>query len=194
MNDFIQNKVIPFAQKIENNFILSAISGAFMKVMPALLGGAVFSLFQGLPLGDWYTNFLSSTGISDALAVGVAVCNLTALYFIFALGYNLGEKFNVNPFQTAIVSLLSLLLVTPFSYNNVDNTNGAVTLIKNVIPVDNLGASGIFTAMLCGIIGAYVFAFAVNHNWKIKLPDSVPEMVSKPFEAVVPAFLVSALF
>ena len=52
MNDFIQNKVIPFAQKIENNFILSAISGAFMKVMPALLGGAVFSLFQGLPLGD----------------------------------------------------------------------------------------------------------------------------------------------
>lgn len=45
MNDFIQNKVIPFAQKIENNFILSAISGAFMKVMPALLGGAVFSLF-----------------------------------------------------------------------------------------------------------------------------------------------------
>lgn len=27
MNDFIQNKVIPFAQKIENNFILSAISG-----------------------------------------------------------------------------------------------------------------------------------------------------------------------
>ena len=128
MNDFIQNKVIPFAQKIENNFILSAISGAFMKVMPALLGGAVFSLFQGLPLGDWYTNFLSSTGISDALAVGVAVCNLTALYFIFALGYNLGEKFNVNPFQTAIVSLLSLLLVTPFSYNNVDNTNGAVTV------------------------------------------------------------------
>ena len=51
MNDFIQNKVIPFAQKIENNFILSAISGAFMKVMPALLGGAVFSLFQGLPFG-----------------------------------------------------------------------------------------------------------------------------------------------
>lgn len=46
MNDFIQNKVIPFAQKIENNFILSAISGAFMKVMPALLGGAVFSLFR----------------------------------------------------------------------------------------------------------------------------------------------------
>ena len=192
MNDFIQNKVIPFAQKIENNFILSAISGAFMKVMPALLGGAVFSLFQGLPLGDWYTNFLSSTGISDALAVGVAVCNLTALYFIFALGYNLGEKFNVNPFQTAIVSLLSLLLVTPFSYNNVDNTNGAVTLIKNVIPVDNLGASGIFTAMLCGIIGAYVFAFAVNHNWKIKLPDSVPEMVSKPFiYTMVQAPLVS---
>lgn len=108
MNDFIQNKVIPFAQKIENNFILSAISGAFMKVMPALLGGAVFSLFQGLPLGDWYTNFLSSTGISDALAVGVAVCNLTALYFIFALGYNLGEKFNVNPFQTAIWSYVKI--------------------------------------------------------------------------------------
>ena len=73
MNDFIQNKVIPFAQKIENNFILSAISGAFMKVKPALLGGAVFSLFQGLPLGDWYTNFLSSTGISDARPGGDAV-------------------------------------------------------------------------------------------------------------------------
>lgn len=46
MNDFIQNKVIPFAQKIENNFILSAISGAFMKVMPALLGGALFLLVR----------------------------------------------------------------------------------------------------------------------------------------------------
>ena len=159
MNDFIQNKVIPFAQKIENNFILSAISGAFMKVMPALLGGAVFSLFQGLPLGDWYTNFLSSTGISDALAVGVTVCNLTALYFIFALGYNLGEKFNVNPFQTAIVSLLSLLLVTPFSYNNVDNTNGAVTSYGNIqnfiytmvqAPLVSLGNS--FPAMLISML------------------------------------------
>ena len=89
MNDFIQNKVIPFAQKIENNFILSAISGAFMKVMPALLGGAVFSLFQGLPLGDWYTNFLSSTGISDALAVGVVFFKLIGLSLRFALKYNL---------------------------------------------------------------------------------------------------------
>ena len=33
MNDFIQNKVIPFAQKIENNFILSAISGAYISFL-----------------------------------------------------------------------------------------------------------------------------------------------------------------
>ena len=56
MNDLSKIKLY-LLHKIENNFILSAISGAFMKVMPALLGGAVFSLFQGLPLGDWYTNF-----------------------------------------------------------------------------------------------------------------------------------------
>lgn len=193
MNDFIQNKVLPFAQAIQNNRWLSCISSSFMKVMPALLGGAVFSLIQGLPLGDGYTNFLATTGLSELLAAGVAVCNLTALYFIFALGYNLAEKLEVNPFQGAVVALLSLLLVTPFTFNHVDE-NQVSTLITNVIPVDNLGATGIFTAMFVGIISVSVFAFAVKRNWKIKMPDSVPEMLSKPFEAVVPVFIVAAIF
>lgn len=193
MKQQLMDNVMNIANKVQNNRWLNCISGSFMKVMPALMGGAVFSLIQGLPLGDGYTSFLASSGLSTLLTVAVSFCNLTALFFIFALGYNLGEMKKQNAFQCGAVALLCLLLVTPLGATVMDST-GTPIAVEGVISTTYFGAQGIFTAIFVGLLSVSIYAFGYDHNWKIRMPESVPEMVSKPFEAIVPAFVTAAVF
>ncbi|MFQ9890432.1 MAG: hypothetical protein ACLRWM_09415 [Streptococcus sp.] len=70
MNDFIKIKLY-LLLKIENNFILSAMMAHLAESDASVIREELYFHYLGLPLGDWYTNFLSSTGISDTLAVGL---------------------------------------------------------------------------------------------------------------------------
>lgn len=193
MNEFLMTKVMPIAGKIQSNKWLKCISNSFMKTMPVLMTGAILSLVQGLPLGDWYTELLNNIGLSTLLADAVAICNLTALFFIFSLGYTLGEMKGQNKFQSAVLATLCFLIITPFTTAIADES-GSMLAVKDVIPTANLGAAGIFTALFVGVLSVSIFAFGNQHNWKITMPETVPEMVSKPFEAVVPAFVVVVVF
>lgn len=193
MNDFLTNKVLPFAGKLQSNRWLKCISSSFMKTMPVLMIGAILSLIQGIPLGDWYTNLLSDIGLTALLSDAVAICNLTALFFVFSLGYTIGEMKNQNKFQSAVLAVLCFLIITPFTSQVADET-GKMIMVTGVIPTNNLGAAGIFTALLVGILSVSIFAIGNDHKWTLRMPESVPEMVAKPFEAVIPAFVAGIVF
>ncbi len=45
-----------------------------------------------------------------------------------------------------------------------------------------------FTAILIGFVSVIIFlGKAANRNWTIKLPDSVPPAIMKPFLSIIPA-------
>lgn len=57
--------------------------------------------------------------------------------------------------------------------------------------VSRLGTTGIFTAIIMAIIAVQIYRLCVKHKLIIKMPEAVPEGVSRSFTALVPAFLVA---
>lgn len=53
-----------------------------------------------------------------------------------------------------------------------------------------LGSKGIIAALFMGITSTEIFRFVVKKNLVIKLPESVPPMVSRSFSALIPGVLI----
>jgi PTS system cellobiose-specific IIC component len=66
--------------------------------------------------------------------------------------------------------------------------------VGNVLPLDRLGAKGMFLAMITGFLSGEIYRFVVQKNWTIKMPDGVPPAVAKSFSALVPALLTLTVF
>ena len=57
---------------------------------------------------------------------------------------------------------------------------------------DYIGPDGIFMALICSILGVWLFATIYKKGWTIKLPKSVPPAVSDSFAALIPTAIVMA--
>ena len=95
---------------------------------------------------------------------------IMSIYICAAISYNLGkhyEKSNqLDPFMCAMLSIMAFLLIAA------PKTNGT-------LPVDSLGGTGIFTAILVAIYCVEMMRFLKAHNIGIRLPDQVPPMIKK---------------
>ncbi len=76
----------------------------------------------------------------------------------------------------------------------VDPVTKAVTLFDSVqngawgwLNLNHLNGNAFFTAMIIGFVAVSIFAFLMNKNITIKLPEQVPPAVSKAFAAIIPA-------
>jgi PTS system cellobiose-specific IIC component len=190
--DFLNTKILPLVGKIQTNRGLLILRSSFMATMPALMTGAFLSLIQGLPLGQGYTNFLQSAGISVFLQAGVNVCNLIALYFIASFGYHIGEYKNQNAFQCIFIALVCFLLITPLDASQF--VNGSMITVSGAISTSWLGTQGLFSAIIVGILSINIYSWLMSKNLKIKMPDAVPESIAKPFEAIIPGLLTGLVF
>ena len=86
-------------------------------------------------------------------------------------------------------ALASFLLVTPFTAVTDVIVNGETikgAIVNGLIPTNVLGASGVFPALLVTFISISVLAYLHHKDFTIKMPDSVPENVAKPFLSIIP--------
>jgi PTS system cellobiose-specific IIC component len=182
MQKFINEKFMPIATKIQNNKWVKLIMGATAGAMPATMIGAIFSMINALPLGSWYTDFLTNSGLGAVITDVANISNLIAVFAVVGIGYNIAKMYDHDPFQGAIVALVSFLIVTPTT------TMSGDTVVTGVLPQSYLGAKGLFCAYIIGILSYQIFRFFLERNIVIKLPDSVPPMIGNSFVAIVPAF------
>lgn len=61
---------------------------------------------------------------------------------------------------------------------------------KGTMPVDSLGGTGIFTAILVAIYCVEMMRFLKAHNIGIRLPDQVPPMIKNSFDLLIPVLVV----
>lgn len=106
---------------------------------------------------------------------------IMSIYICAAIAYNLGkhyEKTNqLDPFMCAMLSIMAFLLVAA------PKTNGS-------LPVDSLGGTGIFTAILVAVYCVEMMRFLKAHNIGIRLPDQVPPMIKNSFDLLIPVLVV----
>lgn len=214
-----ENKVFAFLEKylmspmgkIASFRIVRAIMAAGMASIPFVIVGSMFLVLNVLP--DTFTfleNLFDNTffRISDLyMLANKATMGLLALYFGLVIGYEYTkiyaeeEELNLNPLNGALLSLFAFFMTVP----QLVIENGKMSLIHQIDEnntivhgwemiadgVSRLGATGIFTSIIMSIIAVQIYRLCVRQNWVIKMPEAVPEGVSRSFTALIPAFLVA---
>ncbi|WP_322392531.1 PTS transporter subunit EIIC, partial [Clostridium perfringens] len=61
------------------------------------------------------------------------------------------------------------------------------------LPMEYLGGSGMFVAIICMIISIEILRFCKAKNLTIKMPEQVPPSVARSFEALIPGTIIIVL-
>ncbi|AUO07322.1 PTS sugar transporter subunit IIC [Paenibacillus sp. lzh-N1] len=175
-------KLQKVAGTIQQNRYMSAISNGLMSTLPFLIIGAFATLFSALAW-EPYQNLIAPVraiiGLASTMTTGII-----ALYAVFFIAYRLAQAFDKDPLVSAATALLSFLIFTPIqTFDKV-----------RALPLQWLGAQGLFVAMIVGLIAARLYIWIVDRNWTIKMPDGVPPTVVKTFSGLIPAVLVALVF
>src|SRR5699024_8549435 len=123
---------------------------------------------------------------------------------------NLAESYGVNSLAGGLVSFGSFIAVIPqtlsFSTDvtgmdsntlsaltnfglNVTQSTDAASLSTDgsgILGLTYLGATGLFSALIIGMISTMIYSYLMRKNVTIKMPDTVPPAVSKAFAAIIP--------
>ena len=188
MENFM-DKLIAVSGKFAQNKALNIIQGAFMMRMPVTMVGGFTALFNGIGV-DAYQAFIASAGIKDVLSVIYQwTIGMFGVYVAFLVAYQFANVYKCAKSNIAVglTSLVCFMIVTPFVVP--DEPYAASSL-----PLNWLGSSGLFTAIIIGFVTGFIFLFCQKNNIVIKLPDQVPPMVSAQFTSIIPAALAMILF
>lgn len=198
MNKFekiVEEKISPVAQKISAQRHLRAIRDAFATIMTFLIIGSVFLIIANFPIKGWeeLQVKLFGEGFSQMIMTPVRVTfNFMAVYIAGAIAYNLSKRYNIDAFTVALLSIASFILLIPFE--TTIEVDGKVHVVSKVIKIGEwVGAKGLIAAIIVAIIVTEIFNLFVKKNISIKMPNGVPEAVSKAFSALIPGFVIITL-
>ena len=180
----IMDKVMLFAEKVKTNNYLSAISNGLMMLMPLLMIGSIALLLAVLPIDAW-KQFLTDTGIRTYLmAASTLTTSLIALYASFTVAYCLAENLGQKAIGAGCISAFCFLIITPLA--NFET--------GSYLDIGWLGAKGLFGAMIVALIAGRLYCLFLDKKIIIKMPESVPPVVSNTFAGLFPAIIVGFLF
>lgn len=184
--DFLENTLAPLGEKIGKQRHLKALREGIMMAMPLVLIGSFFVLIKDFPIASW-TSWLRETGDLYGLLNTMAnnSFGLMALVTSFGIAYRLAESYETDGPSGGVLAMGAFLLMTP----SIVTAEGAVG-----IPYGALGGKGIFSAILVAMVAAEIYRICIQKNITIKMPGSVPDVVSKSFSALIPGILILILF
>jgi len=180
------NRVSPWFDKMGNNPYLQTISGAMMSTLGPVFIGSISVLL--VVLMNMVPALQGLTQITLILSkVNTVTLGSLAIYIAILMAYHLVRKLDrdEDPISAAVIALLSFLIITPI---------GQMADKTSAIPTTWLGAQGVFSAMIVGLISARLYLAIKRKGWTIKMPAGVPPMVTRMFEALIPTILIGILF
>ncbi|WP_042463458.1 PTS cellobiose transporter subunit IIC [Neobacillus dielmonensis] len=190
MFEALSKYMVPIAGKLNNNRYLSVLRDAFMLSFPLTIFGSIFVVLTNLPFLSKIMSegaiktFQSSFGIASSATMGIM-----SVFVVFGIGYYLSKSYDVEAVFGGAIALVSFLLLTPFVYQP---EKGAA--IAGVIPLDRLGAKGMFLGMITAFLATEIYRRVVQKNITIKMPPGVPPAVAKSFAALIPALITLTVF
>lgn len=184
MKDFLESKLMPVAAKLSEVKFLIAIRDGITLAMPLIIIGSLFMVIASLPIPGWEA-WLGEIGVGGYLWKGVdSSFGLMGLVAVFGIARSYSNQHNADGVSSGIIALSSFIMVTPF----VSGEEGAG------ITTSLMGASGIFVAIIVGLLSAMIFNWFVKNDIQIKMPDGVPPAVTQSFAALLPGAAIITLW
>ncbi len=185
---FIEEKMVPRVSKVTNTRYFGALKSGFMVIMPLTIIGSIFLLITDFPLPG-YAEFMAGIFGADWTSyldsAYRATFNLMGLLLAGTLAYRLAEDYKLDVLSTMVLSLVAYVVVLPKSVL----TEGGET-VGRVLSFTWLGTQGVITAIIMAFVTVEIVRLCVQKNLTIKMPDSVPSMVSQSFSALIPGLVV----
>lgn len=183
LDTILENILMPIAEKLGSNKILTAIRDGIVLSMPLIIIGSMFLIFGNLPIKG-YNEWLSRTG--DLATWIDKIVNgsfgLIGMVAAFGVAKSLSEQHKMDGTSVGIIALSSFIIVTPSIFDTVNKGEG--------IPYSYLGSKGMFVALIIGIFSALIYRWFINKGIRIKMPEQVPEAVSRSFTSLIPGFAI----
>ncbi len=182
MKDNLEKILLPLTAKITENKTMKALQSGMMLTMPISLGVSIIAILSNLPFPGWI-DFLRQIGIYGiAQEVVSSTISMLAIYITFAISYNYAKNEKENAVIVALIAVASFITMMPQSIQMGETSVSA--LLSSY-----LGSEGIFVSMIVAVVTAKAYCWLSKKNLRIKLPDSVPPMVSDSLGSVVVAMI-----
>lgn len=220
-NKFLNDKLVPLGAKISNQPHLKAIRDGMVTATPvALLGGMTLivtsppvNLETMKPTNIFFQFLIAWKQWAMQHGLGIELLfrssmGLMALFVCMAISNSLAKHYKMQSMNTMIIAAVSFLITSAPSNLVVfsDILNKSKTIEKALegqsmaLPMNYLGAEGIFTAIIIGLLVTESTRFLQDRGLLIKMPEAVPEPVKASFASIIPLvvnvvgiFLISLL-
>lgn len=182
---FFEEKLTPPLTRVAEIRHLRAIRDGIISTMPLILIGCFFLVIFNLPIASWRAFIIPKAG--QFLIPFRVTVSLMALYASYGMGYALSKSYDLDGITGGVLTM-SAFILSNIPKNVVDKVTGEE--LGWVLPMQYLGGSGMFVAIISMIIAVEVLRFCKVKNLTIKMPEQVPPSVARSFEALIPGAIV----
>ncbi len=183
MFEKVENFLATKLTALNTNRYMEAIKSGFYVAMPMLIIGSIFLLLCQLPI-EGYSDFMAKTfgdGWSNFFYIPFfCSVSMMSLFVLLGVSESLSNYYKIDRRSSQAMAVAGFMILTPF----INSETGATG-----IPLDNLGASGLFLTMIVAIAAVEMNRFVLKRGWVIKMPEGVPANVSASFTSLIPALL-----
>lgn len=194
INETIERKLLPIANKMANWRYLKAIRDSFLTLLPITLTGGIASVLGAAPFakeeaeGFFYAWAVFAENANFILTwINTVTIGALAFYFGIGITYYLCRHYKINPFTPLLVNIAGfLMLVAGPQSLGWDGT---------IADLSYIGGKGLIPAMIISIFTVEAYRFMTSRNFgRIKMPPSVPEVLSDTFANMVPCLVLMLVF
>lgn len=192
----LQGFLLPLSNKLNSSKLLRGISGGFSAMLPIVMVGAIFSLLNSLNIAPYQT-LITTLGLKQLFAIpGSYTTDMISLYAVFLIAKAEAEAIGIDSrkaVSSGLIALLSFMILIPLGVTGTDPDTGVEVTVAAALNTTFLGSAGLFTAMIVGLAIPYLHNIFIKNNITIKMPDTVPPMISESFASMIPAICIAFL-
>ena len=183
--NFMNKYLTPIANKMDKEVHLSAVKKAMVAMTPLLIIGSFCLIPEAIPnmigenniVSQWILNNLDTIYIP--YNVGMA---LMSLYVSAIIGYHLANSHKLDVPGCVSMAIIAYLMMA-VEYTE----DGGISRTY-------LGPKGLFVAIFASLVAVELYRWCKKKNFTIKMPESVPDFVSRSFEMIPISVIVIGFF
>lgn len=182
---FMNKWLTPLAQKMDKQPHLSAIKKSMVAMTPILIIGSLCLIPEAIANMIGETNPISQfilTNMDNFYLPFYLTIGMMGFYVCLCITYFLSEHYKLYVPGAMVLGAVGFLLLV-FSF-----TEDGGMVIKY------LGTKGLFMAMVSGILAVELYRWCKKKNFTIRMPESVPDFVSRSFELIPTTVIIVGTF
>lgn len=185
MGNFINEKVLPYIFKFVNLKSVQALKSGVLTTLPLTIVGSILLLLCNLPI-ESAKEFITNSGLKDIFLQGYyATFAILSIVATIGIAYNYAKLNGQEPLGAGIIALVLFILLMS---NSVITSEGVI--VNDVISKEWTSAKGMISSIIVGLFVGKFYSYLLARGLFIKMPEGVPEGVSKSFASLIPSAII----